>query len=46
MSVADYSGQAWLSGFNDIGLKVFGKAASELHEIKVRGCVGWMIHGH
>lgn len=36
MAVADYSGQAWLSGFNDVGLVVFGMTANELHDIKVR----------
>lgn len=35
MAVADYSGQAWLSGFNDVGLIVFGMTANELHDIKV-----------
>jgi len=35
MAVADWSGQAWLQGFNDAGLVVFGKTANELHEIKV-----------
>ncbi|KAI9462214.1 hypothetical protein HD554DRAFT_2289372 [Boletus coccyginus] len=34
MAVADWSGQAWLQGFNDAGLAVFGKTADELMEIK------------
>jgi len=34
MAVADWSGQAWLQGFNDAGLVVFGKTADEVHEIK------------
>lgn len=36
MSVADHTGQVWLNGFNDVGLVVFGKTASELHELKER----------
>lgn len=35
MAVADWSGQAWLQGFNDAGVAVFGKTADELNEIKV-----------
>ena len=35
MAVADHTGQAWLQGFNDVGVAVFGKTADELHEIKV-----------
>ncbi|PPQ93249.1 hypothetical protein CVT25_015247 [Psilocybe cyanescens] len=34
MAVADYSGQAWLQGFNDVGTAVFGISANELLEIK------------
>ncbi|KAG1761684.1 hypothetical protein EDD22DRAFT_980084 [Suillus occidentalis] len=36
MAVADWSGQAWLQGFNEAGLAVFGKTADEVHEIKER----------
>ncbi|THH19467.1 hypothetical protein EW146_g1696 [Bondarzewia mesenterica] len=36
MAVADYTGQAWLQGFNDVGLAVFGMPANDLHEIKER----------
>jgi len=36
MAVADWSGQAWLQGFNDAGVVVFGKTADELNEIKER----------
>ena len=36
MSVADYSGQAWLQGFNEVGTTVFGMTANELLEIKVK----------
>ncbi|TFK42451.1 replication factor-a protein [Crucibulum laeve] len=36
LAVADYSGQAWLQGFNDVGLAVFGMTANELIEIKER----------
>lgn len=35
MAVADYSGQAWLQGFNDIGQVIFGMTADQLIEIKV-----------
>ena len=35
MAVADCTGQAWLQGFNDAGLAVFGKTANELQEIRV-----------
>jgi len=36
LAAADYSGQAWLQGFNDVGLAIFGISADDLHEIKVR----------
>lgn len=36
MSVADYTGQVWLQGFNDIGLTIFGMTANELHDVKER----------
>lgn len=36
LAVADWSGQAWLQGFNDVGVAVFGMPANELVEIKVR----------
>lgn len=36
MAVADWSGQAWLQGFNDAGLAVFGMTADDLFEIRVR----------
>lgn len=36
MSVADYTGQAWLQGFNEVGLAVFGMPANQLVELKVR----------
>jgi len=35
LAVADWSGQAWLQGFNDVGLAVFGMPANDLIEIKV-----------
>lgn len=35
MAVADYSGQAWFQGFNDVGLIVFGMPANDLVAIKV-----------
>ena len=30
MAVTDYSGQAWLQGFNDVGALVFNKSADEM----------------
>lgn len=36
MAVSDQSGQAWLNGFNDVGLMIFGVPADELMEMKVR----------
>ncbi|KAF8892441.1 hypothetical protein BD779DRAFT_1642450 [Infundibulicybe gibba] len=36
MAVADWSGQAWLQGFNDTGVVVFGMTANELMEIRER----------
>ena len=35
LAVADWSGQAWLQGFNDVGIAVFGMPANELVEMKV-----------
>lgn len=35
IAVADWSGQAWLQGFNDAGVIVFGHTADELNDIKV-----------
>jgi replication factor A1 len=40
LAVADWSGQAWLQGFNDVGLAVFGMPANELVEIKVSALLG------
>ncbi|KAI6166844.1 hypothetical protein EDD17DRAFT_1541509 [Pisolithus thermaeus] len=34
MAVADWSGQAWLQGFNDAGLVVFDKSADEIMRMK------------
>ncbi|KAG5645082.1 hypothetical protein DXG03_007173 [Asterophora parasitica] len=34
LAVADWSGQAWLQGFNDVGLAVFGMPANDLVEIR------------
>jgi len=36
MAVADYSGQAWLQGFNEVGIAIFGMTANALLEIRVR----------
>jgi len=35
LAVADASGQAWLQGFNEVGITIFGKTANELIAIKV-----------
>lgn len=35
MSVADYTSQAWLQGFNEVGNVVFGITANELISFKV-----------
>ncbi|KAJ7256487.1 hypothetical protein B0H12DRAFT_1210186 [Mycena haematopus] len=34
MACSDWSDQAWLQGFNDVGELVFGKTADELHDLK------------
>lgn len=36
MAVSDYTGQAWLQGFNDVGVVVFGMPADNLVQIKVK----------
>jgi replication factor A1 len=41
MAVADWSGQAWLQGFNEAGLVVFEKTADEVHDIKVSN-ISWI----
>lgn len=46
MAVADWSSQAWLQGFNDAGLAVFGKTADELMEIKVGTPRFWWVVAH
>jgi replication factor A1 len=35
MAVSDYTGQAWLQGFNDVGVAVFGMPADDFIQIKV-----------
>ena len=35
LSVADYTASAWMQGFNDVGVIVFGMSANELMELKV-----------
>jgi hypothetical protein len=35
MAVADHTGQAWLQGFNEVGVQVFGMSADELVQIRV-----------
>ncbi|KAI0784367.1 hypothetical protein C8Q75DRAFT_779893 [Abortiporus biennis] len=36
LAVADYSGQLWLQGFNDLGLALFNKPANDVVEAKDR----------
>jgi hypothetical protein len=40
MAVSDHSGQAWLQGFNEVGVAVFGISADEMHALKVRSHLG------
>jgi replication factor A1 len=35
LAVADYSAQAWLQGFNEVGVAIFNMSANELLAIKV-----------
>jgi hypothetical protein len=35
MAVADSTGQIWLSGFNDVGLALFGITGNELRSLQV-----------
>jgi replication factor A1 len=37
MAVSDYSGQAWLQGFNEVGELIFGMSANDLLAIKAQG---------
>jgi len=34
MAVADSTGQLWLSGFNDVGVALFGISGDELHSLR------------
>jgi len=34
MQVADWTTQAWLQGFNDVGVQIIGKTADELMALK------------
>ena len=36
LAVADHSGQAWLQGFNEVGVAIFNMSANELLAIRVR----------
>lgn len=36
LAVADWSGQAWLQGFNNVGITLFGMPANDLVKMKVR----------
>lgn len=33
ISVSDYAGGIWLSGFNDVGVAVLGQTANEMNEL-------------
>jgi replication factor A1 len=46
MSVADHTGQAWLSGFNDVGVAVFGKTAEEMVTLKESDESGYLSTIH
>ncbi|CAG8669133.1 1920_t:CDS:2, partial [Paraglomus occultum] len=35
IGIADHTGQAWLQAFNDVGIQIMGKTATELHTRKV-----------
>ena len=41
MAVADYSGQAWFQGFNDVGNVIFGMSADQVMEIKASRVHQW-----
>jgi hypothetical protein len=43
MAVADSTGQLWLSGFNDVGVALFGISGDELHSLRVSPfiCSSW-----
>jgi hypothetical protein len=47
LAASDWSGQAWLQGFNDAGVAVFGMPANDLVRIKVcvclLGCMQFLI---
>ncbi|GAA6027015.1 hypothetical protein JCM8097_006042 [Rhodosporidiobolus ruineniae] len=34
MTISDYTGQIWVSGFNEVGQALFGKSADELQALK------------
>lgn len=36
LAVADYSSQAWLQGFNDAGVIIFGRTANDMIALRVR----------
>jgi len=46
LAVADYSGQAWLQGFNDVGVAIFGMSANELLEIRDRSASEYNVIMH
>lgn len=34
LCASDFTGQVWLSGFNEMGQLILGKSANEMHELK------------
>ncbi|KAK4058715.1 Replication factor A protein 1 [Microbotryomycetes sp. JL221] len=34
LTASDFTGQLWLSGFNDLGVQLLGKTANEMHALK------------
>jgi hypothetical protein len=39
MAVADSTGQIWLSGFNDVGVALFGISGDEIHSLRVSSLI-------
>lgn len=44
MAVSDYTGQAWLQGFNEVGVAVFDMPADPLVELRVRTFIYSLVH--
>ena len=43
-NIADYSGQIWISGFDDIGQLLMGMTADQLDNIRVRCLLSCITH--